>query len=154
MNCFERSMLCGAVTKNEIGKSLTLCGWVNKRRDGNLIFVDLRDRAGVMQVVFSPESGKEVHDLAHTLRSEFVISVQGKVVERAAGTINQELSTGHVELQVTKLVIFNKAKALPFMVDEAHLVDEELRLKYRYLDLRGQKCMTVWHCATNYFCYT
>lgn len=137
MNYFERSMPCGMVSKNEVGKTVTLCGWVNKRRDhGNLIFVDLRDRTGIMQVVFSPESGKEVHDLAHTLRSEFVISVQGKVVERAAGTINQDLSTGHVELQVIKLAVLNKAKALPFMVDEAHSVDEELRLKYRYLDLR------------------
>ncbi len=137
MKFFERSMPCGTITKQDIGKTLTLCGWVNKRRDhGNLIFIDLRDRTGIMQVVFSPDSGADVHDLAHTVRSEFVLSVTGTVVARAQGTTNADLATGDVELQVAKLVILNKAKALPFALEDAKNVDEEMRLRYRYLDLR------------------
>ena len=100
------------------------------------IFIDLRDRSGIMQVVFSPEIDKTAYELAHTLRSEFVISVTGTVVKRTAGTINAELATGKLELQAKGLTIHNKAKALPFTLEEADDVEEELRLTYRYLDLR------------------
>jgi aspartyl-tRNA synthetase len=137
MHFFERTVFCGLVTADLVGKKITLAGWVNKRRDhGGLIFIDIRDRSGLMQLVFNPAYSKEAHELAHQLRSEFVISVQGTVVDRALGTINNELSTGKWELQVEQLEILNKAKVLPFTLEEAEHVDEELRLKYRYIDLR------------------
>lgn len=137
MEFFERTLSCGLVDENQLKKTITLCGWVSKRRDhGSLIFIDLRDRSGIMQIVFSREFSPQAHDLAHTLRSEFVISVTGLVVNRSPETINPELATGNYELQAQKLIVLNKAKALPFSLDEAENVEEELRLKYRYLDLR------------------
>ena len=137
MEFFERTLSCGLVNENYLQKTIALCGWVGKRRDhGSLIFIDLRDRSGIMQVVFSREFSAQAHELAHTLRSEFVISVTGTVVERAPNTINAELPTGKYELQAQKLTILNKAKTLPFSLEDADNVDEELRLKYRYLDLR------------------
>jgi len=137
MQHFERTCGCGAVTKDQLAKIITLCGWVQRRRDhGGLIFIDLRDRSGIMQIVFNPDFDKQAHELAHTLRSEYVISVTGKVVERSSETVNKDMPTGALELQVEKLKILNKASGLPFQLDEADNVDEELRLKYRYLDLR------------------
>jgi len=137
MEFFKRTLPCGKVDQSYLNKSITLCGWVNKRRDhGGLIFIDLRDRSGLMQVVLNPEFSKEAHAQAHELRSEYVISVTGLVVQRAPGTVNSELPTGKFELQVTALTILNKAKPLPFALEEAGNVEEELRLKYRYLDLR------------------
>ncbi len=134
-----RTIECGKVTSNLLGKEITLAGWVNRRRDhGGLIFIDLRDRSGIMQLVFNPDFDQETHQLAHALRSEAVIQVTGKVVKRSDETINKELPTGELELQVQKLNILNKAKPLPFMLEEADQVDEELRLKYRYLDLRRE----------------
>lgn len=137
MQVFERTISCGLVDAKYLGKIIHLCGWVHRRRDhGGLIFIDLRDRSGLMQLVFNPDFSSVAHDQAHKLRSEFVIAVSGTVVERSADTINQELPTGKWELQVTAITILNKAKTLPFMLDEAANIDEELRLKYRYLDLR------------------
>ena len=137
MQSFERTISCGLVTEALLGKNIHLCGWVNRRRDhGGLIFIDLRDRSGLMQLVFNPDFSIETHKNAHALRSEFVITVSGKVVERTAETVNKELTTGKWELQVETLGILNKAKALPFTLEEAENVDEELRIKYRYLDLR------------------
>jgi aspartyl-tRNA synthetase len=137
MQSIKRTIECGLVSSELLNKTICLVGWVNRRRDhGGLIFIDLRDRSGLMQLVFNPDFSSSVHEQAHTLRSEFVIGVCGKVVERTLETVNEELSTGRWELQVEKLEIFNKAKALPFSLEEAHTVDEELRLKYRYLDLR------------------
>lgn len=137
MEHFKRTLSCGLVRKEHLGTTLTLAGWVNKRRDhGGLIFIDLRDRSGLMQLVFNPDFSEDAHKLAHSLRSEFVVSVTGTVVERSADTVNDDLPTGQWELQVTGLSILSKAKALPFMLDEAGNVDEELRLRYRYLDLR------------------
>lgn len=134
---FERTTECGLVTREYLDKIITLVGWVNKRRDhGGLTFIDLRDRSGLMQIVFNPDFSVQAHKDAHHLRSEYVISVTGKVVQRAAGTFNEELATGELELQVQSITILNKAKALPFTLDEADNVDEELRLKYRYIDLR------------------
>ena len=134
---FERSVFCGKVDESLLGKKITICGWVYHRRDhGGLIFVDLRDRSGLMQVVFNPEFSSEAHTEAHSLRSEYVISVTGEVVFRSAETINETLPTGKLELQVSKLEILNKAKTLPFVLDDADNVDEELRMKYRYLDIR------------------
>ncbi len=137
MNYYERTVGCGQVHGDLVGKTISLSGWVNKRRDhGTIIFVDLRDRTGLMQLVFSPDYSATAHALADQLRSEYVISVKGTVVHRAAGTINLEIPTGKYELQVHEVVLLNKAKALPFQLDEAAHVDEEIRLKYRYLDLR------------------
>lgn len=139
MKQFERSAYCGSITQDNLRQALSLCGWVANRRDhGGLTFVDLRDRSGIMQLVFNPEISPKAHEEAHALRSEFVICVKGVVVERSKETINSDLPTGKYELQVHELTILNKAKTLPFMLDEADNVDEELRLKYRYLDLRRQ----------------
>ena len=137
MEQYERTLGCGEVTQKNLDSIISLAGWVNKRRDhGNVIFIDLRDRSGLMQLVFSPAIAASAHALADQLRSEFVISVKGKVVKRAPDTINADLPTGHFELQVAELSVLNKAKALPFQLEEAGQVEEELRLKYRYLDLR------------------
>jgi aspartyl-tRNA synthetase len=137
MQAFERTVSCGLVTETYLDKTIQLCGWVNRRRDhGGLIFIDLRDRSGLMQLVFNPDISTQAHEQAQALRSEYVIAVSGKVVERTAETVNKELATGRFELQVTSVTVLNKAKALPFSLEEANNVDEELRLKYRYLDLR------------------
>lgn len=137
MSFFERACGCGLVNESQMNNDITLVGWVNKRRDhGGLIFIDLRDRSGLMQIVFSPNFSQEAHDIAQCVRSEYVLSVRGTVVERAAGTINDDLPTGRWELQVVQITILNKAKTLPFTLEEAADVEEELRLKYRYLDLR------------------
>lgn len=137
MQRYERTVPCGRVGAEHLGTKINLSGWVNKRRDhGGLIFIDLRDRYGIMQLVFNPDFAQTAHDQAHQLRSEYVISVTGTVVERADGTINNDLATGQFELRVETLTILNKAKNLPFTLDEAANVDEELRLKYRYIDLR------------------
>lgn len=137
MQLIERTTGCGLVDATFLNKSIGLSGWVHRRRDhGGLLFIDLRDRSGIMQLVFNPDFSVDAHALSHSLRSEFVISVQGIVVERVAGTVNKDMFTGAFELQVQKLVILNKAKSLPFMLEEGHSVEEELRLKYRYLDLR------------------
>lgn len=133
----ERTTGCGLVRETYLNQKICLAGWVHRRRDhGGLIFIDLRDRTGLMQLVFNPEYCQDVHEVAHALRSEYVISVTGTVVERSAETINKEISTGGWELHVDGLVVLNTSKALPFSIETADSVDEELRLKYRYLDLR------------------
>lgn len=132
-----RTLGCGEITQKNLNTTIYLAGWVQRRRDhGNVIFIDLRDRSGLMQLVFSPEFSPEALETADQLRSEFVIAVQGTVVNRSAQTVNKEMPTGQFELQVVKVDVLNRAKALPFQLDEADHVDEELRLKYRYLDLR------------------
>lgn len=137
MVSFKRTIGCGFITAKELGAEVALTGWVHRRRDhGGLIFVDLRDRTGLMQLVFHPESGAEAHAHAQHIRSEYVIGVRGVVVERTAETINPHMPTGRYELQVSELHILNKAKNLPFQLDEADMVDEEIRLRHRYLDLR------------------
>ncbi len=137
MQFYERTVGCGQVNQDWEGKTISLSGWVNKRRDhGTIIFVDLRDRTGLMQLVFSPEYSKEAHKIADQLRSEYVIQVTGMVVHRTPETVNTEIPTGRYELQVTEITILNKCKGLPFALSEASHVDEELRLTYRYLDLR------------------
>lgn len=137
MHSSMRTNQCGLINEQLLGKKVCLSGWVDGRRDhGGLIFIDLRDRSGLMQLVFNPDFSKEAHKNAHQLRSEYVITVCGTVVERSPETVNTELPTGKYELQVESLEILNKAKPLPFILDQADRVDEELRLKYRYLDLR------------------
>ena len=132
-----RDKWCGEIVAADIGARYTLAGWVFRRRDhGGLIFVDLRDRSGIVQVVFSPDVCKEAHSRAHGLRSEFVIEVSGDVRKRPDGTENTNLPTGMIELYVEALTVLNEAEALPFPMEEAGEASESLRLKYRYLDLR------------------
>ncbi len=135
-----RDKYCAEVKEEEIGKELRLCGWVFRRRDhGGLIFVDLRDRTGIIQIVFSPEISAQTHEKAHNLRNEYVIRVKGILRRRPEGTENPELKTGNVELWACELEILNISKPLPFQVDEAEQIAELLRLKYRYLDLRREE---------------
>lgn len=138
MQRFERTVFCGMVNESFLGKEITLAGWVNKRRDlGKLIFIDLRDRSGLMQLVFNPEISPKAHDSASSLRSEYVVSVKGIVAQRAPGMANTDMATGKYELHVNELTILNRSKTLPFNLDDLAHVDEELRFKYRYLDLRN-----------------
>jgi aspartyl-tRNA synthetase len=140
---------CGLEKKSLIGQNILLKGWVARRRDhGGLIFVDLRDRSGYIQVVFNPDYSKEALSIANELRLEYVIEVEGKVLERSLDTINKDMPTGYFEVAASKINILNKAKALPFMIEENDHIDEELRLKYRYLDLRRRlmlKKITLRH---------
>lgn len=132
-----RDKYCAHLGENQVGGSFRLCGWVFRRRDhGGLIFIDLRDRTGIIQIVFSPEISKETHEKAHNLRTEYVIQVRGKLRKRPQGTENFDLPTGTVELWAEELEILNSSKPLPFQLDEAEQISELLRLKYRYLDLR------------------
>jgi aspartyl-tRNA synthetase len=106
---FERTMGCGSVDSSVLGKVISLCGWVNRRRDhGGLIFIDLRDRSGLMQLVFNPDFSEEAHKAAQAVRAEYVLSVTGRVVERDAATINPDLPTGHYELQVTSVTLYTR----------------------------------------------
>jgi aspartyl-tRNA synthetase len=128
---------CGEISGEDIGRRLTLSGWVFRRRDhGGLVFVDLRDRSGIMQVVFSPDVSADVHKDAHSLRSEYVISVAGEVRKRPEGTENPDLPTGMAEMYVEKLEVLNSSDVLPFPMEEAQEASESIRLKYRYLDMR------------------
>ncbi|WP_028783316.1 aspartate--tRNA ligase [Thalassobacillus devorans] len=128
---------CGKLRESDTGKKVMLKGWVQKRRDlGGLIFIDLRDRSGIVQVVFNPEISSEALKIAETVRNEYVLEVHGEVLGRDEGTINENLETGAIELQAEKIEILNKAKNPPFMIEEESDVAEDLRLKYRYLDLR------------------
>ncbi len=128
---------CGEVRESDIGSTMSLAGWVFRRRDhGGLIFVDLRDRSGLVQVVFSPDVSGDAHALAHSLRGEFVIAVSGEVRRRPDGTENSALPTGMVELYANGLTVLNESSPLPFPMEEAADASESLRLKYRYLDLR------------------
>ncbi|MBU1088149.1 MAG: aspartate--tRNA ligase [Candidatus Omnitrophica bacterium] len=136
----QRTHNCGQLNLKDENKQVVLSGWVNSRRDhGGLIFIDLRDREGLTQIVFDPQVNSSVHELAQSLRSEFVISVQGKVSARPEGTINPKIATGQIEIIIEQLEVLNKAQALPFEVNDDKDVGEELRLAYRYLDLRRKK---------------
>ena len=133
----RRTHMCGALRLSDAGKKVVLMGWVNRRRDlGQIIFVDLRDRTGVTQVVFNHELNATVHQKAEALRNEFVIAAIGTVKRRDADTINPNIPTGEIELVVEELRILNISKPLPFLPSDAVLANEEMRLKYRYIDLR------------------
>ena len=142
---------CGEIRDADIGQQVTLCGWVFRWRDhGGLIFIDLRDRSGIVQIVFSPEVSGEIHERAHNLRSEYVISVSGEIRKRPEGTENLNLPTGLVEIYVSRLEVLNESLTLPFMVEDAADISESLRLKHRYLDLRRpemQRNLIVRHKA-------
>ena len=135
-----RSHTCGELNKNHINQTVTLAGWVSRRRDhGGVIFIDLRDQYGLTQIVFNPEFDQDYYDLAKSLRSEFVIKVTGKVFERPDDSHNSELSTGDIEVYVSQLDVLNSALTPPFEIDDNVQVNDEIRLKYRYLDLRRNK---------------
>lgn len=134
---WKRSDYCGQLTAKDIGREVVLMGWALRRRDhGGLIFIDLRDREGVAQVVFDPEVNAAAHQVAEGVRSEFVLAVKGTVIPRPEGTVNPNMKTGEVEIQVGECKLLNRSKALPFMLDEHSEVNENIRLKYRYLDMR------------------
>lgn len=135
---FGRTYYCGEVTEKAIGEKVTLKGWVQKRRDlGGLIFIDLRDRSGIVQIVFHPEVSEDALKIAEKVRSEYVLDIIGTVVSRAEGTVNPNLSTGKIEVHVDEASIINSAKNPPFLIeDKSEEVGEDVRLKYRYLDLR------------------
>lgn len=137
----KRTTYCGLVTEAILGQEITLKGWVNNRRDlGGLIFVDLRDREGIVQVVFNPAFSEEALKIAETVRSEYVVEVQGTVTKRDPETVNPKIKTGQVEVQVTNIKVINKSETPPFSINEENVnVDENIRLKYRYLDLRRQE---------------
>ncbi|OGW39378.1 MAG: aspartate--tRNA ligase [Nitrospirae bacterium RBG_13_39_12] len=143
---------CGDIRESDTGSTLTICGWVFRRRDhGGLIFIDLRDRSGILQIVFSPDASGNAHKLAHDLRSEFVISVSGEIRRRPADTENPNMITGMVEMYVNRIEVLNESSPLPFTIEDAADASDTLRLKHRYLDLRRpemQRNLIVRHKGT------
>ena len=133
----KRSHHCGELNQNNAGQEVVLCGWVAKRRDhGGLIFVDLRDRSGIVQIVADPDTAGSSFKIAEDIRNEYVIKVAGKIRMRDEETINENLATGHIEVVATEIEVLNGAKTPPFYIQDGIDTDENLRLKYRYLDLR------------------
>jgi len=153
-----RSHTCGELTIDDKGKEVVLNGWVSKRRDlGGLIFIDLRDRYGITQIVFD-ETNEKLHSMAEDLRSEYVIGVRGKVLNRSEETINPEMKTGQVEVEVEEMKIYSKSQTPPFEIKDDLKTNEETRLKYRYLDLRRNELQeklilrsNVYHTIRNFY---
>jgi aspartyl-tRNA synthetase len=136
---WKRTHYCGELRKEDIGKEVCMMGWVHRRRDhGGLIFIDLRDRTGIGQLALDPDRDPEAHAKAEAVRNEFVVAAIGKVSPRPEGTVNPKMATGEVEVEISEIRILNPAKTPPFMLDEFTEVAENLRLKYRYLDLRRE----------------
>lgn len=138
---FRPTHSCGSLTKSNLGSKVTLSGWVHRWRDhGNLIFIDLRDRYGLTQLVFDPQKNSRLHEMANHTRAEWVISVQGTVIARAEGMANPKLATGEIEVDVAAMEVLSEAKTPPFSINDENLtVKEDLRLQYRYLDIRRGK---------------
>lgn len=145
---------CGELRPENVGQEVRLAGWVNRRRDhGGLVFIDLRDRWGVTQVVASPQDSDEVHSAAQELRGEYVVQIEGVVRPRPEGLVNEDMPTGAIELAANGIRVLNPAKTPPIYVDDEHAVDEALRLRYRYLDLRRprmQRNLTLRHEVVKY----
>ncbi len=138
----KRTHTCGQLRVSEIGASVTLNGWVDTRRDlGGVIFIDLRDRYGITQIVFNPEKEPNAHQAAKDLRSEYVVSVTGVVETRPEGTVNPDLGTGEIDVLAMNLTVLNKADTPPFQIDDDTEANEDIRLKYRYLDLRRRSLL-------------
>jgi aspartyl-tRNA synthetase len=139
-----RDAWCGEVLPARVGEAVRVAGWVHRRRDhGGLVFVDVRDRSGIVQAVFNPAVSKEAHARAHDLRSEWVVSVAGQVTRRSEETVNPSLPTGEIEIQVSELSVLAEAETPPFPIDDETPVDEALRLRHRYLDLRRQRMQSA-----------
>src|SRR3954469_4027554 len=140
----KRTQTCGELTRDHVGREVVLNGWVDTRRDhGGLVFIDLRDRYGITQVVFDPRAGDALMASAHDLRPEFVIGVRGTVAPRLPGKENPKHKTGAIEVQATDLEVFNKAQTPPFEINGGSEPNEELRLSYRYLDLRRPEMQRI-----------
>ncbi|EOA3408738.1 aspartate--tRNA ligase [Enterococcus hirae] len=136
----QRTTYCGLISAKELDQTVTLKGWVQKRRDlGGVIFIDLRDREGIVQIVFNPEVNKEAWEIADKCRSEYVIEITGVVRKRGELAINPKMVTGEYEVFANEIVILNKAKTPPFLIEDDQTVGDEIRMKYRYLDLRRPK---------------
>ena len=135
MNGLKRTNYCGTLNKENIGTEVIVCGWIQRQRDlGGLIFADLRDRTGIVQLAFDDNTEKSIFDKASTLRSEFVVMAKGTV--RMRSSINPDIPTGDIEIEVNELKVLGKSETPPFEILNDSLANEELRLKYRYLDLR------------------
>jgi aspartyl-tRNA synthetase len=152
LGSWKRSHYCGSVTAELLGQDVCVMGWVQRRRDhGGLIFIDLRDRDGVLQLALDPDRDPVAHQKAEAVRNEFVVAVIGKVSPRPEGTVNPKMKTGEIEIEVSELKILNRSETPPFMLDEFTDVAENIRLKYRYLDLRRpsvQNCLMLRHRVT------
>lgn len=140
MGSWKKTHSCGELRKNDIGREVILMGWAQSRRDhGGLIFIDLRDREGISQIVFDPEDSAEAHKKAHIIKNEYVLAVKGKVVSRLAGSKNPNMSTGEIEIKARQVKMLNVSDTLPFNINDKIEINDNLRLKYRYLDLRQLK---------------
>jgi aspartyl-tRNA synthetase len=150
----ERTDNAGKLQEKDVNREVVLAGWVQKRRDlGGVIFIDLRDRSGIIQLVINPEKSAAAHEVADRLRSEYVIAVKGRVIARAPETVNPQLATGKIEIDVETIELINEAKNPPFFIQNDIEIDEVIRLKYRYLDLRReemQRIMMLRHQMTAY----
>jgi len=148
----RRTHNCCELSADDVGTEVVLMGWVQRRRDhGGVIFVDLRDREGITQVVFNPKVDKEIHEKAHAIRNEYVLGILGNVMKRPEGMINPGLITGEIEIMVTELRILNAAKTPPFLIEDRLDVSENVRLTYRHIDLRRpqlQKNIILRHKAS------
>ena len=148
----KRTHKCNQVTAALIGQEITISGWIHRRRDhGGVIFFDVRDEDGLVQVVYNPES-KDIFSLAETCRNEFVIFTKGVVSERPVGTANDNLVTGEVEIIASDLQILNPSLPIPFQLDEYSSVGEETRLKFRFLDLRRTETVSYTHLTLPTIC--
>ena len=136
----KRSHFCGELKESDIGKTVCIAGWVDTTRDlGGIIFIELRDHTGRFQIVADPAKNKDVHKIFEHLRNEFVVIIKGPVTKRPEGTQNPSLPSGIVEMYPIEIELLNKSKPLPFTLNQAEDVDENVRLKYRFLDLRREK---------------
>ena len=137
MGDWERSHYCGELGTGNLDQQVVLMGWVQSHRDhGGVIFIDLRDREGLVQAVLNPQISQDVHKKGEAIRDEWVIAVKGIVTKRSDETINPNLKTGEIEVMANEVRILNTSKVIPFLIEEDINVDELLRMKYRYLDLR------------------
>src|SRR5680860_323062 len=135
-----RTHWCGDIGEQTVGQRVTVAGWVHRRRDhGGLVFIDLRDRSALVQLVFDPERHPDAHAAAHDLRGEYVISASGQVVARGHDQVNPKILTGAVEIMVNDMRVLAESKTPPFFPDDDAAIDETLRLTYRYIDLRRQR---------------